>query len=165
MKQLEYLCNKCFFTRAKMGWGFCVMSSQCSSRIRGNLWCANSISKSTNGEPSGACCTTHPTFTEVSRISSWVWGFNPRIIRAFGTPWAQRMGQGLTLSSLPRCTLSQPLFPTLGATYTGTDSCQQGGRVSKTASSLRHIPTRPGASAKTPRDSRPPDAFLKVPRD
>ena len=130
---MEYFWNKCFLIRPATGAG-CLCNVYSTQQKDQRKSSPISISKILNGEPSGTCCTTNPTFTEASRISSWVRDFHLTNTRVSGTPRAQGMGQGLSpFRPSLRCTLSQPQFPTARATYTGTDSCQQGVIASQTA--------------------------------
>ena len=85
-----------------------------------------SISKSLNGGPSGTCCTTNLTFTESLEdflVGPGVSSEKYQCLRdSLGT------GDGSRHPFRPSllCRLSQPQFPTAGATYTSIDSCQKG---------------------------------------
>lgn len=94
-------------------------------------------------------------FTKASTISSWVWAFNLTDTSVFGSPRAQMMGEGLTLSSNPLVHAFQSQFSTSGATYTSTVRCQQGVTVSRLLS-LQGMRVQPGALAKTARDLEDP---------
>lgn len=106
-----------------------------------------------------------PHLPKASRISWWVREFHLKNTSAFGTPRAQGMGQGLTLSSLPPVQAVTATVPH-GRSHVHKHRQLPKGRDHFPGCSLPQcIPPRGQASPrKLPGASKLPAAFLKEPQ-